>query len=139
MSGYESNFIKKRNNSVTSTRKSSPDRLNPTLYCALSPINNRHLLIRPVSLNCLDYVCKDCLPRTGYATLTCNNCGQKFRKTDLESLEESPLGKQLIKDNIDKLFALTLAQFDGIKENFSGKCNNKSFYFVSRLIIFLCI
>jgi hypothetical protein len=126
MSGYEENFIKKRTNSIASHRKISPERLNPSLYCALSPINNRHLIIRPVSLNCLDYACKDCLPRTGYATLTCNNCGQKFRKSDLESMEESPLGKQLIKDNIDKLFALTLTQFDSIKDNFTGKVMHAS-------------
>ena len=114
MSGYEQKFVKKRTDSIVSHRKSSPERLNPSLYCALSPINNRHLIVRPVSLNCLDYACKDCLPRTGYATLTCNNCGQKFRKSDLESMEESPLGKQLIKDNIENLFTLTLTQFDSI-------------------------
>ena len=123
---YSSNN-KKRNNITTTTktyvshRKNTPEKIDPTLYCALSPLASRHLVVKPVSLNCLDYVCKDCITKSGFATLVCNNCGQKFRKTDLEETEESPLGKQLIKDNIDKLFSITLNQFEALKDNFSGK------------------
>lgn len=91
------------------------------LFCALSLPNKRHLIVKPVSLSCLDYACKDCLIKASHAYLKCNNCGQKFRKSDLDIMEECPLGKQLVKENLPKLYNHTLNEFENLKEEFLGK------------------